>query len=208
MTKLKIGSLYEYDRNADGVEMIAISSRGRTPLGRGLAAGAHLPSTHPTFGSFKSMAGFIRYVCGDRREFVRGISGVEFDDALLDSIPVQYEDVVQDHFMRVLTEGRAQELKLHAYLHANTLPCFLYQDVDGDMIPVRTPAWFTEVLERLAKRVPVAYVPPRSLKELQDEFQRLHANGKHADFWVTQAEFDSLPEAIRTAMGSDLKIKI
>jgi hypothetical protein len=156
MTKLKIDQLYEYDRNADGVDMIAITSRGRTSLGRGLAAGAHLPSTHETFGSFKSMAGFIRYVCGDRREFTRSISGVEYDEALLDKIPVQYEDVVQDHFIQVLTQGRAQELLLHKALHNNTLPCFLYQDVEGELIPVRTPAWFAEVLERLAKRACVS----------------------------------------------------
>lgn len=230
MTKLKIGQLYEYDRDVDGVDMIAISSRARTLLGRGLAAGALLPSSHQIYGSFKSLAGFIRYVCGDRREHVREIVGVEYDDAILDKIPAQYEDVVQDHFVHVFTRGRAQELALHKSLHDNTLPFFLYQEVDGELIPVRAPAWFNEVLVRLMKRKPILeeltkgfqwdekelHTPPatpeearqRSLKELQAEYLRIHeGTDAQIDFLVSQAEYDSIPEPIRRAMGNALKIQ-
>lgn len=232
MSRLQIEKHFEYDRDMDGNDIIAISSRGRTLLGRGLAVGALLPSEHPDYGSFKSMAGFIRFVCGDRRELMREIFGVQYDEAIFDPIPPSYEEVIQDQVVRVLAQGQIRGQSLHQGLLENTLPLSLYQDVDGELHPVKMPTWFIEALERLLKRTPVAlespaqgfqwdaseFDPPppatpeearrRSLRELQAEYLRIHeGTDAEIDFWVSQPEYDSIPEAIRKQMGTTLKIQ-
>lgn len=235
MNNLKIEKLNSYDREHDGTIMIAVSSRGATRLGRGLAAGSHLPIVHPDYGAFNSMAGFIRYLGGEKRDYVRTISGLEFDDALDYQIPAHYEDVLQEHFFRVLTTLRGADLGLPRYLHANLLPYRVYHDVEGDLVPVATPVWFQEALDFLAKRKELvgeyrtsmnnshvgAHCSPysilwnspeevgvRSLKVLQDEYLRLHeGESAEVDFWVSQPEYDRIPESLRTAMGNVLKIQ-
>lgn len=143
---------YDYDRDNDGEVMIAISSKGRTLLGRMLAAGAFLPTTHPDYGSFNSMAGFIRYLSGDRRELMREISGIEYDDALTQKVPPHYEDVIQEHLINVLTTGRAAQIGLIKLLQDNTLPCSIYHDAGEELVNQITPEWFDEVLHRLQNR--------------------------------------------------------
>lgn len=142
----------DYDRDLDGTVYIAINGRARTVLGRMLSAGAHLPMEHKTFGSFKSLAGFLRCLRKDRRDWSHMLSGLEFDAEISEKFPAVYEDVAQQHVIDIVLSPRGVELKLLTLLRSNVLPFAIYEDADGVLMPVDTPPWFAEVLDKLTNQ--------------------------------------------------------
>lgn len=133
----------EYERDDDGQVYIAITSRGRTRLGRMLAAGAHLPFELRNYGKFNSLAGLIRYLRGDRRDTSHLISGIEHDGELCEKVQEQYEEILFD---RALVLFRSVP-----DLNAD-LPLFAYREVDGDMQPVKLPEWMLAAWETDLRR--------------------------------------------------------
>lgn len=155
MPKVEIETADDYVREDDGREFIAISSKARTVLGRGLAAGSLLQVNHPEFGKFKSMAGFLRYLAEARSDQAREIYGAEHDDALLLKLPPQYEEVAQHFLWLALTEAPwAISGDLHGLLRENTLPLQAFLSVDDEWIPMSLPLWYREALCTFAKRRP------------------------------------------------------
>ncbi len=149
---MKTLSLLEYDVRDDGTRMIAVSSRGRTLLGRLLAAGAYLPVDMGDRGRFQSLAGFIRYLTGDRREINRGICGVEYDDALNDTVPEPYHEILQHYVMQMMRSPRAVEKDLLGLLRSNSMPLAVFYDVGEELMPLPMPEWYLEVLSQIRRR--------------------------------------------------------
>ena len=218
MVKKSKRDLEEYVREDDGVHYIAISSKGRSKLGRLLAAGAYLPVNVPQYGTFSSLAAFIRFVNGDRREHVRTECGVDMDEALNESVPDSYHDLLQSYVGQMIHTPRAVELDLPNLLWANHLPFAVYQYVDGEMIPMELPPWFEEIIQRTRKlgappppptvQAPVVPTKPRSLVELQRAYLDLvESTNEPVEFTVTQEEFDNLPYGVRKVMGDVLKVQ-
>lgn len=58
------------DPNEDGITHINVYSKGRTIVGRLLSNFAHTPFTHPKYGKFHSVEGFI-YWLGSRDDALR-----------------------------------------------------------------------------------------------------------------------------------------
>lgn len=225
MRKKAAYALHEYDREDDGVLYIAISSKGRTKLGRLLAAGANLPVGFQERGEFASLAAFIRYLNGDRRELVRHERGVEFDEALNEAVPEPYHELLHQ-YVRVMTHSpKAAELGLMKLLRDNHLPFAVYQAIDGEMVPMPLPQWYGEVLEkekhRLHTRPPekinknlewdekeFAPVKPRTLSELQQAYVELtQGTDEMVELVVSQEEYDSIPPPLRRMMGETLKLQ-
>lgn len=141
---------FQYDRELDGHDYIAINGRARTVLGRMLAAGAHLPMQHKAFGSFNSLAGFLRCLRKDRRDWSHMLSGNDFDSEIALAIPERYEDVAQQYVIDLVLSPRGVELKLLTLLRSNVLPFAVFEDAEGELTHVDTPPWFVEVLTKLS----------------------------------------------------------
>lgn len=252
-----------YDRDADGVDYIAISSRARTRLGRALAAGGHLPTEHKDYGRFNSLAGLIRYLGGDHREINREISGVEYDDAITDKLGQQYEDVLQEHLKQALNSLAFLKGDIRQVIY-DKLDFVLFHVMDDDWVQLEKPAWLTELITDMLKQMALqdgkvsamamsmmgpaieaelakAAAPDlkeitvhvhkkdgvvsakvvesldvvdgktstqRTLLELQTAWLEANAGTNAAvDFVVTQEEYDSIPENVRTMMGETLKMQ-
>ncbi len=259
MTKRKTSAIV-YDRESDGVDYIAISSRARTRLGRALAAGGHLPSEHRDYGRFNSIAGLIRFLGGDHREINREISGVEYDDAYTDTLGEQYEEVLQDYLKQALNSLSYLKSDIRQVIRDKT-PFAVFHAVDDEWVNLPCPLWLQETLTALLKaladqdtmessmvmqimsvdpgtdqgeasillhatktadgvtlkevksldwdaEVVHPSSPQRSLLQLQAAYiEATQGTDAAIDFVVSQAEYDSLPENVRTMMGDALKIQ-
>ncbi|WJJ55167.1 hypothetical protein [Xanthomonas phage RTH11] len=225
MSKKKNARL-DYDRDSDGVDYIAISSKARTRLGRALATGGHLPFEHRDYGHFNSVAGLIRFLGGDHREINREISGVEYDDAITDRLGDQYEEVLQDHLRQALHSLAFLKADIQMAAH-NQLDFIVFHNVDDDWVQLEKPLWLAELIQDLLKSVPVqgsgpktldwdpaeiqapvVQTPQRTLLELQAAWLEAKAGtNEMIDFLVSQEEYDSIPEHVRTMMGETLKLQ-
>lgn len=260
---------HDYDRESDGVEYIAISSKARTRLGRALAAGGHLPLEHRDYGHFNSVAGLIRYLGGDHREINREISGVEYDDAITDKLGNQYEEVLQEHVKQALNTLAFLKADIRQAA-ADKLPFILFHNVEDEWVQLEMPLWMSELIQDMFKQMaiqdgkvsamamsmmgpaieaelakadapdlkeitvhvhkkdgvvsaevvkcldwdpkvletPGKTAAQRTLLELQTAWLEANAGTNAAvDFVVSQEEYDSIPENVRTMMGETLKLQ-
>ena len=225
----------DYDRDSDGVDYIAISSKARTRLGRALAAGGHLPLEHRDYGRFNSVAGLIRYLGGDHREINREISGVEYDDAITDRLGDQYEEVLQEHLKQALNSLAFLKADIRQAIH-DKIDFVLYHVVEDDWVQSEMPLWLSELIQDMLKQMDLqdkkesaaafemtksldwdpkefemtsTKTPTqRTLLEMQTAWLELNAGTNEAiDFVVSQEEYDSIPDHVRTMMGDTLKLQ-
>lgn len=220
---MKTYPLLEYSREADGVTMIAICSQGRTKLGRMLAAGASIPVHLNERGGFASLSAFIRYINGDRRTHVREERGPDYDEALNDQVAEPYHDLLQSYVRAMLLSPRATEAGMLGLLQKNNLPFAVYQDADGELVPMPLPLWYAEVLNQLRTQVGATRAQvmdadatvfefadkPRSLAELQAAYVEMtQGTAESTEFLVSQAEYESIPEDVRRIMASTINLQI
>ena len=227
---MKTYPLLEYSREADGVTMIAICSQGRTKLGRMLAAGASIPVHLNERGGFASLSAFIRYINGDRRTHVREERGPDYDEALNDQVAEPYHDLLQSYVRAMLLSPRATEAGMLGLLQKNNLPFAVYQDADGELVPMPLPLWYAEVLNQLRTQVGATRAQvmdakaknlewdatvfefadkPRSLAELQAAYVEMtQGTSESSQFLVSQAEYESIPEDVRQIMASTIDLQI
>lgn len=144
----------DYDRDSDGVDYIAISSKARTRLGRALAAGGHLPLEHRDYGRFNSVAGLIRYLGGDHREINREISGVEYDDAITDRLGNQYEEVLQEHLKQALNSLAFLKADIRQAIH-DKMDFVLYHVVEDEWVQLEMPVWLSELIQDMFKQMAI-----------------------------------------------------
>lgn len=208
----------EYIPEDDGTAMVAISSKGRTKLGRLLAAGASIPVVFEDRGKFASLAAFIRYLNGDRREQVRAERGPNYDEVLNESVHEVYHDLLQDYVRAMFRSPHAQQMNLRELLRTNRLPLAVYQDVEDELIPMELPLWYSEILYSERDRAEdtamawsdkeIATPRARSLSELQHAYLEItQGTDTVVDFVVSQEEYESIPPAVRKMMGDALKIQ-
>lgn len=227
---MKTQPLLEYNREADGVTMIAICSQGRTKLGRMLAAGASIPVNLSERGGFASLSAFIRYINGDRRNHVREERGPDYDEALNDSVAEPYHELLQSYVRAMLLSPRAEEAGLLKLLQTNNKPFAVYQDADGELVPMPMPMWYAEVLNKMRHQIgvakPEAVAPPakalewdaaefafmdkpRSLVDLQAAYiEMTQGTSEATQFLVSQAEYESIPQDVRKIMASAVDLQI
>ncbi|QVD49403.1 assimilatory nitrate reductase large subunit [Xanthomonas phage vB_XciM_LucasX] len=138
-----------FDLEEDGQSFIAISSRGKTRLGRALAAGAGWQLLVPGYGGFTSLAGLIRFMAGDQRGVNKVICGADYDDALTESVKSVYEELVVGYVRAIFSCPRGQELGLLRLLHENPLPFAIVYNIDDDWVASKPAPWFEEALNEL-----------------------------------------------------------
>jgi len=145
------------DPNEDGITHINVYSKGRTIIGRLLSNFAHTPFTHPKYGRFHSVEGFI-YWMGSGDEALRLMYGPqakeygrkaaenkkrlpvwEFKQAIIEALRCKIEQNIKVRFY--LRSERADLPFVHYYVYGNKV------------ITVPQWDWVIEELDKLRKEL-------------------------------------------------------
>jgi len=143
------------DPNEDGISHINIYSKGRTIIGRLLSNFAHTPFTHPKYGSFSSVEGFI-YWMGSGDDALRSMYGFQAKEYGRKAAEKNRKLPVAEFRQAVIEALRCkidQNSKVKIHLKSEMLPFVHYYNYGNKVIRVPQWDWVIEELDRIRKEL-------------------------------------------------------